>query len=373
MFFSSHLCLFFRSPRRDVAAVAAGSPVFCLFCSHAYWRGVGSVVRCACMCVWSLSCSLPPPPSILSLSYPLSTHSWRLSTLFGFPSQRPFSLEALPTPPPLLFLPILIWPHLPERKESTKRLGLEVPRRLTTRGVGLGTGGLGVPSTLGVFVSLLAAVAHCGAHVSVSVSVCVCATALFASLPGLLLTQTKAGSRLFVLSKTMGQSLNPLATHDPVPEEVKQRIPPVDYTPCPLEQRQTDCEVCEDCGSGFGFFCASVHCDCCGRMLCTRCCPPRYLLRDNPACQACTQQAYRLRRAQMLQDHYATAGVKGPAPPSRPLVGQTIRVGKAASPPETVGEGPGAALPGVPNVPSRTPTDGEPEAAAAAVAESMRL
>lgn len=132
----------------------------------------------------------------------------------------------------------------------------------------------------------------------------------------------------------MGQSLNPFATHDPVPEDVKKSIPPVDYTPCPLDQRQTDSEVCEDCGSSFGWFCASTNCDCCGRMLCTRCCPPRYLLHDNPACQACTQNAYRLRRTQMLQAHYAEAGAKRPMS-RQPLQGKTILVGQAKTAPST--------------------------------------
>lgn len=118
----------------------------------------------------------------------------------------------------------------------------------------------------------------------------------------------------------MGQSLNLMTTHETVPEDVRDQIAPVDYTPCPAEKRQTNAEVCPTCESAFGWLCTSTNCNVCGLMFCTRCCPARYLLGDQPACRDCTAAAYALRRKQMLEEHLANAGVgtkatsKDPAP-----------------------------------------------------------
>ncbi|EPY28659.1 hypothetical protein STCU_04945 [Strigomonas culicis] len=107
----------------------------------------------------------------------------------------------------------------------------------------------------------------------------------------------------------MGQSLNPLRTHEEVPDDVKEAIPPVDYTPASEAMRHTDREQCEDCGAFFGWFCSSTNCDWCGKQLCHRCCPPRHLLHHNPGCQECTRRAFRMRREQMLSDHYKQVGL----------------------------------------------------------------
>lgn len=108
----------------------------------------------------------------------------------------------------------------------------------------------------------------------------------------------------------MGQSLNPLRTHEEVPDNVKAIISPVDYTPAPMESRPTDHVACEDCGEQFGWFCRSTNCDWCGRQLCTRCCPPRHLLKGNPGCTECTRKAFCIRREEMLEDHLEHVGMQ---------------------------------------------------------------
>lgn len=101
------------------------------------------------------------------------------------------------------------------------------------------------------------------------------------------------------------------ATHRAVPDEVKESIKPIEYTPCPVGDRQEGATTCEDCSSPFGYFCRSTNCDWCGRQLCTRCCPNRYLLSGAPACAGCTKKAYCLRRSAMLQEHMRGRGVTG--------------------------------------------------------------
>ncbi|KAG5495017.1 hypothetical protein JKF63_02069 [Porcisia hertigi] len=114
----------------------------------------------------------------------------------------------------------------------------------------------------------------------------------------------------------MGQSLNPLRTHEEVPDDVKAVIPPIEYTPAPEEDRPHDRDLCEDCGEYFGWFCRSTNCDWCGRQLCTRCCPNAHLLQGNPGCRACTRKAFCIRREAMLKNHLESAGF-----PSQPKVG----------------------------------------------------
>ncbi|KPA76753.1 hypothetical protein ABB37_07580 [Leptomonas pyrrhocoris] len=108
----------------------------------------------------------------------------------------------------------------------------------------------------------------------------------------------------------MGQSLNPLRTHDEVPDDVKATITPIDYTPAPPESRPTDHTACDECGEQYGWFCYSTNCDWCGRQLCTRCCPDQYLLKGNPGCKKCTRRAFCLRREEMLADHLEDAGMR---------------------------------------------------------------
>lgn len=118
----------------------------------------------------------------------------------------------------------------------------------------------------------------------------------------------------------MGQSLNPFATHEPVPDDVKEAVPPVDFTPCSPGSMQTGAEVCEDCGEAFGWFSYSTNCGWCGRQLCTRCCPERHLLKGCPGCQECTAKAYRIRRAAMLDEHYKAAGLPNKSRSGAPAV-----------------------------------------------------
>lgn len=108
----------------------------------------------------------------------------------------------------------------------------------------------------------------------------------------------------------MGQSLNPLRTHEEVPDDVKSSIAPIEYTPAPMESRPTDHAACEECGEQFGWFCYSTNCDWCGRQLCTRCCPERHLLKGNPGCTECTRKAFKIRREEMLEDHLGNAGMQ---------------------------------------------------------------
>ncbi|KAK7194750.1 hypothetical protein NESM_000395000 [Novymonas esmeraldas] len=110
----------------------------------------------------------------------------------------------------------------------------------------------------------------------------------------------------------MGQSLNPLRTHEEVPDAVKLAVLPVDYTPAAEENRPSDRELCEDCREYFGWFCWSTNCDWCGRQLCTRCCPDRHLLGGKPGCTACTRKAFQARRLSMLEDHLDNAGMPPP-------------------------------------------------------------
>jgi hypothetical protein len=112
----------------------------------------------------------------------------------------------------------------------------------------------------------------------------------------------------------MGQSLNPLRTHEDVPDDVKAAIAPIDYTPAPMECRPLDQIACEDCGEQFGWLCYSTNCDWCGRQLCTRCCPPRHLLKGNPGCTECTRKAFRIRREEMLEDHLENNGMRRQRP-----------------------------------------------------------
>lgn len=127
----------------------------------------------------------------------------------------------------------------------------------------------------------------------------------------------------------MGQSLNPLRTHDDVPEDVKAAIPPIGYTPAPAESRPQDHERCGDCGEYFGWFCYSTNCDWCGRQLCTRCCPNRHLLNGNPGCTECMRKAFRIRREEMLEDHLENAGLP-PQHQQGPAVGVPLTTAAAA-------------------------------------------
>lgn len=108
----------------------------------------------------------------------------------------------------------------------------------------------------------------------------------------------------------MGQSLNPLRTHEEVPDDVKASIVPILYTPAPMESRPLDHIACDECGEQFGWFSYSTNCDWCGRQLCTRCCPDRHLLNGNPGCTECTRKAFRIRREEMLEDHLGSVGVR---------------------------------------------------------------
>ncbi|KPI87796.1 hypothetical protein ABL78_3095 [Leptomonas seymouri] len=121
----------------------------------------------------------------------------------------------------------------------------------------------------------------------------------------------------------MGQSLNPLRTHEEVPDDVKDTIIPVDYTPAPPESRPTDHDACEDCRELFGWFCYSTNCDWCGRQLCTRCCPSRHLLGGNPGCTGCTNKAFRIRREEMLNNHLEDVGMR-PKHPHSPAMGVPV-------------------------------------------------
>ncbi|CAD2217810.1 hypothetical protein ADEAN_000529300 [Angomonas deanei] len=107
----------------------------------------------------------------------------------------------------------------------------------------------------------------------------------------------------------MGQSLNPLKTHEDVPEDVRDQILPIDYTPVSDDMKESGKEMCEDCGNYYGWFVYSTNCNWCGRQLCTRCCPNRYLLKDKPGCGECTRKAYQMRRNQMLKEHYRQTGM----------------------------------------------------------------
>lgn len=133
----------------------------------------------------------------------------------------------------------------------------------------------------------------------------------------------------------MGQSLNPLRTHEEVPEDVKSTITPIDYTAAPMESRPTDHAACEECGEQFGWFCYSTNCDWCGRQLCTRCCPERHLLKGNPGCTECTRKAFRIRREEMLEDHLGNVGLR-PQQPQKTAMGvpMTANASGAAVPRE---------------------------------------
>ncbi|KAH9578326.1 hypothetical protein LSM04_002407 [Trypanosoma melophagium] len=104
----------------------------------------------------------------------------------------------------------------------------------------------------------------------------------------------------------MGQLFSDTATHEPVPAEVQQRIEPITYTPAPLSERRQDDRVCEGCGEPYmWYFTPSTNCDWCGRQLCRRCCPNRYLLGGNPGCPDCTRKAFVMKRDAMLKEHLA--------------------------------------------------------------------
>ncbi|AIO01352.1 hypothetical protein LPMP_330590 [Leishmania panamensis] len=122
----------------------------------------------------------------------------------------------------------------------------------------------------------------------------------------------------------MGQSLNPLRTHDEVPDDIKAVIPPVEYPVAPAESRPHDRELCEDCREYFGWFCSSTNCDWCGRQLCTRCCPNRHLLGGHPGCKECTRKAFCIRREAMLEDHLKNARLPLQYPRDRSVEGASI-------------------------------------------------
>lgn len=105
-----------------------------------------------------------------------------------------------------------------------------------------------------------------------------------------------------------------IATHSAVPSDVKEAVPAIDFVPADEDQLEKGLSFCPECEENFGWFCKPVNCVWCGCMRCRRCCPNRHLLGDAPACAACTGNAYRIRRSQMLQDHYASSGVSQSVP-----------------------------------------------------------
>ncbi|KEG15295.1 hypothetical protein DQ04_00121270 [Trypanosoma grayi] len=104
----------------------------------------------------------------------------------------------------------------------------------------------------------------------------------------------------------MGALFSFNATHEEVPDEVKERVEPIEYTPAPESARPKDGRVCEGCGEPFFYYLTpSTNCNWCGRQLCTRCCPNRHLLGGMPGCPDCTRKAFLTKREQLLDAHLA--------------------------------------------------------------------
>eukprot|EP00796_Vickermania_ingenoplastis_P012862 gene12862-8743_t len=113
--------------------------------------------------------------------------------------------------------------------------------------------------------------------------------------------------------RLMGNYLS-IPTHATVPPEVKAAIPPIDFLPAEESELDTETPLCEDCGQYFGWWVPPTNCCWCGARRCQRCAPQRHLLGDRPGCAECTQTAYRMRRAQMLRQHYDNVGIRQPVP-----------------------------------------------------------
>ncbi|RNF00577.1 hypothetical protein TraAM80_07481 [Trypanosoma rangeli] len=104
----------------------------------------------------------------------------------------------------------------------------------------------------------------------------------------------------------MGLSFTFNATHEAVPEDVKDKVEPIDYMPAPEDERPQGDRVCANCGEPyFYYFTTSTNCNWCGRQFCTRCCPNRHLLGGKPGCPECTRKAYLMKRKELLNDHLA--------------------------------------------------------------------
>ncbi|PBJ75775.1 hypothetical protein BCY84_10940 [Trypanosoma cruzi cruzi] len=113
----------------------------------------------------------------------------------------------------------------------------------------------------------------------------------------------------------MGQLLSFNATHEEVPEDVKEKVEPIEYTPASEENRPQGDRFCANCGEPyFYYFTPSTNCNWCGGQFCTRCCPNRHLLGGKPGCPECTRKAYLIKRKELLDDHLASLRKKGEKP-----------------------------------------------------------
>ncbi|KAG8345554.1 hypothetical protein TRVL_03613 [Trypanosoma vivax] len=107
----------------------------------------------------------------------------------------------------------------------------------------------------------------------------------------------------------MGILFSSIRTHEDVPQEVKDKVEPIVYTPASQSARGSDLRDCQGCGEPFfPFFTTRTNCDWCGGQFCTYCCPNRYLLRGNPACPSCTKRALRIKRSELLAEYNARSG-----------------------------------------------------------------
>lgn len=92
----------------------------------------------------------------------------------------------------------------------------------------------------------------------------------------------------------------------------EDEMAPLEFTLAVPEEVGEGSNECGDCGVTIGWRRSGVHCVYCGKYRCSKCCAPRKIFGDRPACGWCEGKALSIRRTQMLKDYYQRVGVEPP-------------------------------------------------------------